>query len=151
MRFCLYLKEVSVNQVWRHMPGNPSPWETEAGDLHPVCLEACRNGGRGASTQVMQETCREKPFFLLIKEKRLKENVEAICQKLRLHPVGSVMLLKIHGFYMLCDGLCMLRPGSGAIRRCGLLEWCGHVGVGFKTPILASWKPVSPSSLQMKM
>ena len=35
-----------------------------------------------------------------------------------------------------CDGLNMPGPGSGTVRR------CVTVGVGFKTLILAAWKPV---------
>jgi hypothetical protein len=42
-----------------------------------------------------------------------------------------------------CDGLHMLGPGSGTIRRCGLVRSrCVIVGVGFKTLILAAWKSV---------
>jgi hypothetical protein len=48
-----------------------------------------------------------------------------------------------------CDGLYTLGPGSGTIRRCGLLGWvwpcwsrCVTVGVGFKILILAAWKSV---------
>ena len=48
-----------------------------------------------------------------------------------------------------CDGLYMLGPGSGTIRRSspvgvGWPYWSRHVtvGVGFKTLILAAWKPV---------
>jgi hypothetical protein len=43
----------------------------------------------------------------------------------------------------------MTGPGSGTIRRCGLvgvgvalLEWVCHCGVGFKTFTLAAWKPI---------
>ena len=47
-----------------------------------------------------------------------------------------------------CDGLCMLGPGSGTTRRCGLVgvgrSLVGGseitVGVGFKTLLLAAWK-----------
>jgi hypothetical protein len=49
----------------------------------------------------------------------------------------------------LCDGLYMLSPESGTIRRCGPVAvnvafWggCVTVEVGFKTLILAAWKPV---------
>ena len=48
-----------------------------------------------------------------------------------------------------CAGLFMLGPENGTIRRCGPVEWvwpwwsrCVAVGMGFKTLILASWKPV---------
>jgi hypothetical protein len=71
-------------------------------------------------------------------------------------------LFELWGMYI-CDGLYMLSPGSGTIRRCGLvgvgvalLEWvwpwwsgCGLDGVGvlhcgyeLKTHILAAWKSV---------
>jgi hypothetical protein len=42
------------------------------------------------------------------------------------------------------QGLHMLGPGSGTIRRCGLVGVgvCVTVDVGFKTLILAAWKPV---------
>ena len=47
------------------------------------------------------------------------------------------------------DGLNILGPGSGTIRRCGLvgvgltlLKKCVIVGMGFKTLILGPWKPV---------
>ena len=37
----------------------------------------------------------------------------------------------------------MLNPGSGTIRRCGLVEvGVPLVGVGYKTLILAAWKTV---------
>jgi hypothetical protein len=46
-----------------------------------------------------------------------------------------------------CDGLYMLKPGSGIIRRCGpvgitmaLLSRCVTVGIGFNTLVLAAWK-----------
>jgi hypothetical protein len=38
-----------------------------------------------------------------------------------------------------CDGVYMLGPGSGTIRRCGLVR-CANVGVGFTTLVLAAWK-----------
>ena len=51
----------------------------------------------------------------------------------------------------------MLEPGSGTIRRCGLVGvgvalWsrCVTVGMGFKTFILAGWE-YSASHLQMKI
>jgi hypothetical protein len=37
-----------------------------------------------------------------------------------------------------CDGLYMLGPGSGTIRRCDLVR----VGVGYKALILTAWKSV---------
>ena len=51
-----------------------------------------------------------------------------------------------------CDGLYILGPRSGTIRSCGLLGGrCVTVGVGIKTLILAAWKLVSTSSLQINM
>ena len=48
-----------------------------------------------------------------------------------------------------CDGLYMLNPGSGTIRRCGPVQvgvafWSRHspVGVDFNTLVLATWKSV---------
>jgi hypothetical protein len=41
-----------------------------------------------------------------------------------------------------CDGLYMLGPGSGTIRRRGPVGVGVTVGVGFKILILAAWKPV---------
>jgi len=42
-------------------------------------------------------------------------------------------------------------PREWTIRNLGPVEGCVTVGVGFKTLTLAAWKPVSASSLQMKM
>ena len=39
-----------------------------------------------------------------------------------------------------CDGLYVLGPRSGTIRRCGLVGVGVTVGVGFNTLVLAAWK-----------
>jgi hypothetical protein len=51
----------------------------------------------------------------------------------------------------------MLGPGSGTIRRCGLvevgaalLEEVCHCGVGFETSLLAAWETSSLSWLQLE-
>ena len=61
-------------------------------------------------------------------------------------------------FHGSCDGLYMLGPGSGTIKRCGLIgggvallkEVC-HRGVGFETPLLAANVAVSPDCSQIKI
>ena len=45
--------------------------------------------------------------------------------------------------YIYCDGLYMLGTEGGTIRRWGLVGVAVSLGVvGFKTLILAAWKPV---------
>jgi hypothetical protein len=41
-----------------------------------------------------------------------------------------------------CDGLYMLSPGSGTIRKCGPVGVGVSLDMGFKTLILDAWKPV---------
>lgn len=48
---------------------------------------------------------------------------------------------KPNRLFVFCDGLYMLSPGSGTIRTCGSVGVGVAVGMGFKTLILAAWKP----------
>jgi hypothetical protein len=52
----------------------------------------------------------------------------------------------------LCSGLYMLSPGSGTIRGCGPVGvGVSLQGMGFQILIIAAWKSVFSSSLQMKI
>ena len=55
--------------------------------------------------------------------------------------VLTMFLFEVCGFGY-CNGLYMLSPDSGTIRRCALVGVGVSQGVGFKTLILAAWMQV---------
>jgi hypothetical protein len=114
----------------------PRAWEPEPGGLGRSSRVGRKDTQIMAIHEGLQFYLRQKTYTSLRTATMFYEIIHCMLPHFK-HKTG------------ICGGLNMLGPGSGTIRRCGLvevgvalLEEVCHCRRGFKTLILAAWKPV---------